>query len=1611
MFRLKRSTHIGFLISAMLVVVSCVPKATEKKAVCGANQAFNSVTRTCYSIAEVRYTPVGTKSSETLSQETPKTITLTYTDKNSDQATSCKVSGMSANLEVLASPLVSGSLFDKADQVYSSAHDIVLAIPAGVDTAAANAADTVMVNALFDGKNSFSLPTVEAEMTTFKAAVATIMDLAKNYPTNLVIQNSYNLTLSRYTTFSTLLDGVINRCDCTGGVCSTTLVPKINQSGAAGFSYTITDKDGESALKAVTVSITAMSGSTNHLKPTASSSYLAYSESTTSTASNYTVNLPLAADLYSTSSFRYYFNGTKDGSNRGLTTYGKVTNCMDLTGSSGVTDTSCVYTPNDGDANDSVVVDNASVTINDVTYEAIAEGTSGNSITIQYFNLQSTLTSVDPYITETQTFGMVSPTYNESFIRVVGNAIKIFINPNITSSEDIRDLVNNHPQASLLVLASGGNPATFPLPATATPAAVSLSGGIDAFDSIPFYVNNGIASSTNTSAVMLTMSPANDLPVAPKDYISLFSHTETFLEEQSKVVTLSFKDVDSTAGNFTITAKVDAAVPTCTTSLSSAAFTAMAASTNFTLTVPGPGAATCTGSLCEKTMTVAANLDFNGSACLYYTITDASGATSNVQSVGLSVTSVNDAPEFSIAALPTITPIPDDTINESTTTTPSSDYVDIYTGPGGSGYESSQTLTLTVTSGNQTLVPDANLVVTSPSAGVKRITYTPVTNQSGSAVITVKLKDNGGTADSGVDETIDTFTLTVTAVDDPPYFASAPTTVETNEGGAVQTDGFYVDEDTGSSTDEDVQSLSVTAITSDNASVLPTTAIKMFYDLNDNGVEDTGESRALAATIENAGTDNGKGHKFYLKLDPIDGISGNSNITLTLSDGTNTTNKSFSFVVHPVAALHGGWTSISAVGIKTDKTGAPVSESEQVCNYNTLTDSKKCGSQACTGTSSPHGTIVPDAANVLFFDSANKKCYRSQSTSQFSWLEIKTSCPITRITGLCSDNNCISSAAPTPTATSQYYYDTDDNTCYISTSISPATWEVYVPARVTLSWKPFTISGSGADSTVQISGWSVFRREANADYKFKGGHLTNSSSTTSMTITDVSTRTFTDTTAIAGKVYYYVVRPVDSRHNFATYTPEVFSEVRVVAPPANYSFVHRWMINQEICNGMNMTTTTTNKVDQTNNFRCPYLGPGATGGYYDYGQDLLVDTQELGCAYSVSPKCTNDGCVGIGDPNSLTLPNAFAANDVFYDRGNGVCYIYSGGTWTSFDSAGAAAIAAVSNSLYSALNAPLTNVTRTQAINICAQRTAPTMTWPLTALPNASLPTKVDYMAYSAHKTTLSDADITDLEQGFSLNVQSRCNGSSASGLDGSFTDSNIPSTSFNYTIAGTYSSGIRSLFTGSVPSGSSKSTEACVSRFGIQDLYGNVAEWVQDQMTCEGVTFTCSADNTASFYAYDFDPGAGVARYGFNLQTGPFNDVNASGTANAGDGFLSEWTFSDELFSAGKFSYPTGMPFFTDIASDPTVGTSPAIDYLLDIGPSSGITTSRLHEDGIIVNGAVGTGAFAVGGSYLSGNRTGRFSAELIPDANKRSDVGLRCIIPIVKTKYPADPQHTYSY
>jgi hypothetical protein len=177
----------------------------------------------------------------------------------------------------------------------------------------------------------------------------------------------------------------------------------------------------------------------------------------------------------------------------------------------------------------------------------------------------------------------------------------------------------------------------------------------------------------------------------------------------------------------------------------------------------------------------------NGSATVTVRLVDNGGTanggqdTSAPQTFSISVTPVNDIPSF--------TKGPDQNVNEDAGVQTAIGWAtNISAGPSN---ESGQALTFVVSTNNNALFSGLPAV---SSTGT--LTYTPATNANGSATVTVRLVDDGGTADGGQDTSADqTFTITVNAVNDAPSIDNSGSMVltailedATGNGGTTITD-------------------------------------------------------------------------------------------------------------------------------------------------------------------------------------------------------------------------------------------------------------------------------------------------------------------------------------------------------------------------------------------------------------------------------------------------------------------------------------------------------------------------------------------------------------------------------------------------------------------------------------------------------------------------------------------------------------------------------------------------------------------------------------------------------------------------------------------------------
>jgi len=126
---------------------------------------------------------------------------------------------------------------------------------------------------------------------------------------------------------------------------------------------------------------------------------------------------------------------------------------------------------------------------------------------------------------------------------------------------------------------------------------------------------------------------------------------------------------------------------------------------------------------------------------------DGTTASASAVPVSVSVAAVNDAP-----TLNTI----DDLIISQNAGLQTVNLSGISAGGG-----ESQTLTVTASSGNANVIPHPTVTYASPGS-TGSMSFTPVPNTNGTAIITVTVQDNGGTNNGGVDTIVRTFTVTVT---------------------------------------------------------------------------------------------------------------------------------------------------------------------------------------------------------------------------------------------------------------------------------------------------------------------------------------------------------------------------------------------------------------------------------------------------------------------------------------------------------------------------------------------------------------------------------------------------------------------------------------------------------------------------------------------------------------------------------------------------------------------------------------------------------------------------------------------------------------------------------
>ncbi|HEX8772070.1 MAG TPA: tandem-95 repeat protein [Pyrinomonadaceae bacterium] len=262
--------------------------------------------------------------------------------------------------------------------------------------------------------------------------------------------------------------------------------------------------------------------------------------------------------------------------------------------------------------------------------------------------------------------------------------------------------------------------------------------------------------------------------------------------------------------------------------------------------------------------TPAANSTTNGSFTVQASLSalDA-GLGGGTATATITINPVNDAP--------TLDAIADVTINEDA----SAQTVNL-SGIGAGGGET-QTLVVTATSNNTSLIPNPAVTYTSPNA-TGTLSFTPVAGQSGSALITVTVNDGGGVANGGVQTIVRTFTVTVNAVNDAPVNA-VPGAQTTNADTALTFSAANGNAITVSDVDAGPASVRVT-LTATGGTLSLSSTFGLVFTTGDGTSDATMTFTGALSSIN--GALNG------LTFTPTAGFSGAASLQITTDDLGNT---------------------------------------------------------------------------------------------------------------------------------------------------------------------------------------------------------------------------------------------------------------------------------------------------------------------------------------------------------------------------------------------------------------------------------------------------------------------------------------------------------------------------------------------------------------------------------------------------------------------------------------------------------------------------------------------------------------------------------------------------
>jgi len=588
-----------------------------------------------------------------------------------------------------------------------------------------------------------------------------------------------------------------------------------------------------------------------------------------------------------------------------------------------------------------------------------------------------------------------------------------------------------------------------------------------------------------------------------------------------------------------------------------------------------------------------------------------------------------------------------------------------------------------------------------------------------------------------------------------------------------------------------------------------------------------------------------------------------------------------------------------------------------------------------------------------------------------------------------------------------------------------------------------------------------------------------------------------DRSAVAAdqtKIYFYKVEAVlngKKLTNFPLYGDEV---VVVILPPDNMAFVHRWMVNKEICTNMGRGAF----IDRGANYRCPYNGMASTfnssdhNWYYDMDHHSVVDRFEAGCNVDLTNVCVHNGnprsclfnlesnfwtswnynsSIYIGTASEtvrptwglINAPTLSAPTDtVMYAAEGGRCYLNVGTPssistmWMMFHDVGTGyPLGAITDPALSPIgprdsvfpvglglaqkfmtsNAkmPPLSMGQVSAAAGCGsffvkhktstlRKRLPRLKESFAVLAPSPLMdngTSNQSRNFSVYKLEDGTAQRAHLTGGNMTSNDRDCSShlwhfwrNSTSPIWDDFKNIEPGDANLNY-----YPGDNRAMTGSSVDLFNTVSTEACISRYGLQDAYGNMEEFSSNQISCHGQK-GCFSNKAVHLFAtgsplnssealdftnlFDLDSLSDFKNssgYYFDQGYEPFSYVGSPGVLNTATSTLNSMGYLWPTLDANAWFFITGPK--NDMYISPALGlrlgcypggTRCASDD--KILPSTSI---NLNNDGISV-GLFLTGnnkrhIFATGGGAGWGSPNGRYNS--VSESIERIS-GFRCMAPI---------------